>query len=300
MKTFTQLATDYTTLSNDDSAGNLALGKTLINISAKQILNMSDWTFNKDSKTISTGTGIQNYDPPYNMLKMDYVRYWYGGVWYTPKEIKSGELWSKLTDVPSVTSSIPEYWYVSNRTNKIGLYPASADSSGTIKMGFTKKIRDFSVSDYSTGSASVSANGTIFNTTTGTWNDKMVGRYIKVSSTDTPIDDFWFEITGIDSTGTAYVKQQAPNAVSGGSYTISEMIPLPEGFGELPLYYALGQYYQRKEQPVLAREYTIMYKEGVDDLLMRDSRSVTGLVEKEEPVGLENPSFNPWKMGTIS
>mgnify|MGYP001571625931 CR=1 FL=1 len=297
MKTFNQTVSDFLVLSNDSSGTTLA--KTLINIGTHKVLSLSDWSFLKDSKSISSGTGVQNYNPPYNMAKMEYVNYWYGGVWYTPKEIRDGETWTQLTAVSTVTSAIPQYWYISNRTHKIGLCPASTNSKGTIKMGFTKKIRDFSVSDYSTGSISASANGTIFTGTSTNWTDLMAGRFLQVSAGTTVAHGYWFEITAVGSSTSLNVKESIPSDISAGTYTISETIPLPDGFEDIPLWYALNQYYQMKLQPVLAREYGIMYKEGIQDLLMRDSRSVTGLIEKDEPISMYDVNSNPWTIGTI-
>lgn len=297
-KSYLQLATDFTTLSNDASTSNLTLGKSLINIGIRKVLGLSDWTFMKDSKSISSGTSVQDYDPPYNMYKLEYVNVWYGNVWYVPKEVKDGESWRKLNAV-TVYSSIPQYYYISNRTHKISLFPIPNDSNGTIKMGFTKKIRDYSVTDYSTGSVTVSSAGTIFTGNNTTWHAGMVGRYLQVTDTNTAIDDYWFEITNFSSATTVSVKEVSPNAVSGGTYTISELVPLPDGFESLPLWYSLFHYYQMKEKPTLAREYERFYNDGVLDLLARDSRSVTGLIEKQAPITMYDVNANPWTMGTI-
>lgn len=297
MKSFNSLVSDFLALSNDSSG--TVLAKNLINIGTKKVLGLSDFTFNRDSKTYSSGTSTQWYDSPYNSAKIDYVAYEYGGTWYVPKEIRDGETWQTINSV-STTSSIPYYWFVSNATKRIGLYPASADASGTIKVGFTKKIRDFSVTDYSTGSVSAVSGGSIFTGVGSIWNAKMVGRYLQVSSGSTQLEDFWFEITSFGSATSVNVKESIPNAVSISNYTISEMIPLPDGYETLPLWYSLGQYYQMKEKPVLGREYERMYKEGIQDLLNTDSRSVSGLMEQQNLGTPEPPWSNPWTMGTIA
>src|SRR3990167_5252461 len=110
-KSFNSIVADFTTL-NQDSSGT-AIGKTLLNIGIKKILNVFDWSFNKDFKIISTGTGIQYYDPPYNALKIDYVRTAYGNLWNTPQEVKDSGDW-RLLNATTVSSSIHTYWNISN------------------------------------------------------------------------------------------------------------------------------------------------------------------------------------------
>lgn len=297
-KTYNALVDDFITLSNDSSGS--ATGKTLINFGIRKFLGLSDWTFNKSTKTYSTGTSQQSYDPPYNMLKADWVSAWYGGRWYVPAEIKDGKTWQIINSVGNVTSSIPIYWFVSNTSHKISLYPASVDSKGTVKVGFTKKIRDYSASDYSTGSVTALSAGTVFSGIGTSWGSIMAGRYIKMSATDTAVDGFWFEILSVGSTGSLWVREPLPNAATNAAYTISEMMPFPDGHEDLPLWYALDRYYQMKEKPTLAREYERMWKEDSVDLLRRDSRSVTGLITQQGEVEQPDVNRDSWFIGTLS
>ena len=132
----------------------------------------------------------------------------------------------------------------------------------------------------------------------------MAGRYIKLANTNTEIDGFWFEILSVGSTGALYVREPSPNLTSGTSHTyvISELIPIPDGFEDLPLWYALDRYYQMKEKPNLAKEYERFWRDGLGDLTGRDSRSVTGIVEKEVLGDTNIPpdiNSNPWLLGTL-
>ena len=295
-KTFTESLADFKTLTNDSTTENETLGKTLLNIGSKRFLAMSNWTFNKSSKNYSSGTSVQWLDPPYNASKIEYVSVWYGGRWYNPREVKLGDKWAKINTV-EITSNIPQFWYVSNRTGRVGLFPIPADSKGTIKVGFTLNVRDYSVSDYSTGSISASADSTTFTTTGGTWNTKMTGRYIQVGGTNTVIDDFWFRITDA-SAGTVVVEPSIPVALttSSGTYRISEMIPFPDGYEDLPLYFALERYYQTKEQPKLAEHWKFNSMELINTLLARDKRSGDNLIESERDISGYDPNSNAWSI----
>jgi hypothetical protein len=266
---------------------------------SRKVLSMSNWTFNKDKKYISTGTNIQEYDPPYNSAKIEYVNVWHGNVWYVPPEIRSGSDWAKLNNVQSY-SSIPQYWYVSNRSKKVKLWPIPTDVSGTIKIGYVKKIRDMSTTDYTTGSVYVgTANSIYFNGVGTSWGSTMIGRSICVTASSTQADNYWFEIDNVSSAGSLTVKESIPAAFGSVAYTIADLIPMPDGFEDLPTWYALSQYYQTKEKPTIAREYERVYKEGIEELINRDSRSATNLITKKEPLDIVSPNSNPWGI-TIS
>jgi len=299
-KTYNDLSIDFQTLNSDTSSSGTMI-KTLINLGVRKVFGLADWTFNKGQKIYSTGTGVSEYFPPYNALKIDYVSYSYGspGVKYTVQQVMDGEDWERISAV-STTASIPYYWYVSNRNEKVNLYPAASDSLGTVKIGFTKKIKDLGASDYSTGTCGVSTNGTVW-TGSGVWTSDMAGRYIQTTNSITPLDGFWFEIDSVASGGTTlYTKELAPNATGSATYKICELIPLPDGFEDLPLWFALGHYHKVRENIPLAREYERLYQEGTSDLMKRDSGFTKNLIEQQHLSSQGNPSFDSWRMGTLS
>jgi len=293
MKSFNQTVSDFQTLSGDNSTDTQTLGKSLINTCIKRVLARADWTFNKDSKTYTSVASQQDYDPPYNAARLEGVSVYVGGVWYAPQEVRSGEAWRKLNAV-TVTSDIPNYWYVSNRTKKWSLFPIPSSSGNTMVLKFLKKIRDYSAADYTTGTITTTANSTAIVGDTTVWTKRMIGRYIQITSADTIIGDYWFEITDVIDATHLTVRELVPVAVTGASYTIAEMIPLPDGFEDIPLWYALDLYYQMREAPVLAREYERMWKESLEELEGRDARSSVDILKKQGKLYPTNPNENPW------
>lgn len=281
MKSFNSLVQTAQTITNDSSGSAQALFKTFINQSCKNILGSMDLTWTRATKKISSGTSIQWYDPPYNIDRIENVLTEYGGTWQFPKEVRTETEWQKLNNV-NIESTVATHWYWNEKTKKVGLFPIPSTSDGTIKYLYSKKIRDFSVADYSTGSATVASDGTIVTGSNTVWHAGMVGRYLKFRESSTAIDDYWFEIDSFGSTTSIGIKEAAPNAVSGGTYTISEMMPLPNGFEDLPLWYSLSQYYQTKEKPSIAANYEAQYREGVRDLKARDGKTIPGLLRKRE------------------
>jgi len=280
MKTFLEALSDFKTITNDTSTGNDTLGIILLNQGSKKYLSSSDWTFNKGIKTYATGTSVQIYDIPYNAAKVDYLHYWYGGVWYTPVQIRNKDEWRRINSV-SVTSSIMTHYLVDEESGDIEVYPISDDASGTIELGFTKKIRNLGLANYSTGSVSASSGSTKFTISGGTWNSKMTGRFIQVGGTNTSIDDYWFEIMDASS-GSLTVKESIPVTITTatGTYVISEGLPFPDGYEDLPMVYALKRYYQQKEKLTIAREYEKEEDILLGNLMKRDQRSVQGVLTK--------------------
>lgn len=299
MRTFTQTYTDYTTLCNDASANNVTLGKALINRCCHNILAMSDWNFNKASKTYASVANQQDYDPPYNMEKMEYVNVTYGGITYTPDEIKSGKDWTILNRIV-VNSDVPQYWYFSNRTNKIGIFPIPSSNGNVIKAGFTKKIKDMGSADYVIGTITTTANSTTITGAGTAWTADMVGRYIQIvgaTVSNTPMDGYWFEIVTVTNATTLVVKQSPPNSGTLLNYQISELIPLPDGFEDIPLYFALAEYYGKREKDPRSMKYQTLYQNRIDEMFKRDSRTVNDIMEKQvKPIGVQDVNRYPMNL----
>ncbi len=279
MKTFNQLATDYTTLSRDSSTANLALGKSLINTFIGKILVMRDWVFNRSSADITTEADEQDYIFPYNCLKVKDIRAYTATTYYYLKEINTRKEWVVLNR-STVTSDIPSAYFVDDDLNRIEFYPIPS-TPYTVTVYFQKQINDFSADDYATGVISVTtASPTIVTAspTTVAWTSAMVGRFIQ------PTDDgYFYEIESVASPTQLTVVKKIRGAVTYGAYNIAEMIPLPYGFESLPLWFALAIYYQSKEGSInQAREYERMAKEGLSDLLRRDAKSVGNIIEKSD------------------
>ena len=300
MKSFTTAYTELQNTTTDSSTATLALFKGWINDCIHKVLSLSDWNFNKSYKDYTTSASQQAFEKPYNAAKIDGVRVYTGGVYYTPKEIKSDSLWRKINYVVTY-SDVPSFWFVNNETGKIEIYPTHSSASDTVRIYFTKRTRDLSVTDYTTGTVTTVVNDqTITGAGGATWVNKMAGRYIKITDTSNVIGDMWFEIDSVvPATPTLEIKENMPVASAGASYVIAEMIPFMDGFEDIALWFALDNFYQMREKPVLAREHERKWKEAIQEMMMRDQRSTEGVLVQEEPVGTINPNTNPWGIEII-
>lgn len=294
MKSFTQTYTDFQTITSDSSTTALSLAKTYINDSVHKILSLADWNFNKSYKDYTTTASQSEFEKPYNAAKVSEVFVYTGGIWYVPKEVKSDSLWRKITYV-DVEADVPSFWHISDETGNIEIYPTHSSASDTVRINFTKRVRDMSVADYTTGTVTTVADDQTITGAGTTWVDKMEGRWIKVTSTTSVIGDIWFEIESVTDTTHLEIKENMPEAAAGASYTIAEMIPFMEGFEDIALWYALDKYYQMREKVTLAREYERMWKEALDELFKRDLKSASdSVLVKEIDLETMNPNTDPW------
>jgi hypothetical protein len=261
-------------------------------------LSLSDWNFNKSYKAYTTAASQKEFEKPYNAAKITRVYVYTGGVWYVPKEIKSDTLWQKINYV-TVTADVPNFWFVNNETGNIEIYPTHSSAGDTVRIYFTKRVRDLSVADYTTGTLTTVVNDQTITGAGTTWVGRMVGRWLKITSTVEDIGDMWFEIESVTDTTHLEIKENMPVALAGASYTIAEMIPFMDGFENIAYCYALDKFYQMKEMVVMAREYERAWKEAQIEMGLRDQRSSDGVLEQQTPVSLIDPNTNPWGITII-
>ncbi len=284
-KTFTQLLDNYKTISRDSSSDNEALGKQLLSDYIREILYMADWTFNRSTATDLTEANKQYYPLPYNCWKLRTATVTVGSTIYTPLEITDERVWSILNTVKS-SSNVPTYFYVKPSTSEVGFYPYSSEAGDTITFTFQKKVPDFGETDYTTGTVAVTKGSKAVVGTGTTWTSDMVGRGFKVSK-------YWYEIASVvDATHLTLVREYGEDTASGASYTIAQLVPLPDGFENIPLYKALWFYFQSREQPAQADQYLALYEQGLSNLLKRDSKTTTAVLKQNATVPI-NPNDYP-------
>jgi hypothetical protein len=300
-KTFPQAITDVAKLASDPNLGvggaNVLMAERLLNMGVKYIMNLADWNFNKTNISLTSVASQQDYLLPYNLERVDYVNVYANNLWYTPTEIKHGRVWRQINYVTTNYTDVPLYWFYSNSTGKISIFPIPASAGNTIKVGYTKKIRDLSdVSGYSAGHINTVADSNAITGVGTTFTARMVGQSLKITSTTTQTGDFWYEINGYTGATSITVKQTVPVTLAGGTtdYTIQEMIPFAEGFEDIAVWFSLDKYYQMRELPGLANEYSAMWRDALQEMKARDQRSADGLLKKETPIQYLDPNADPW------
>lgn len=275
MKTYTQLLSQYQSLTNDSETANQTLGATLINDSIRTICNLQGGKlrFLESTTDMTTVANQETYQIPNKYRKLIDM-YIYDGVGnptdtiYAPKMIFDPTIWKRVLQSHLGTQQVPYFTYVEKTTFKI--QPIPSTTGNLIVLRGRLNTRDLSIADYTTGTiVSVANGGTAIVGSGTTWTADMVGRYIQITQTTAANggDGFWYEIGGFtDATHISLVKPYEGSAISAGSatYTIGQVPIVPEAYQPAILYRSIALYYQQKDQLPRAKTYWMMYDGGVE------------------------------------
>lgn len=264
MKSYTNLRNLTSSLINSTDTTVLTLVDQYINDGYRLVLGKQAWWFLNKSKTISTVASQQFYELPADFGQLDDVTVTLATSKYTPKECPSRIMWDKLNQNTQVTSNIPDYYFIFG--GQLGFYPIpSSTTSNAITFNYKQKVRDLSIADYSAGTiVSIAASGTAIVGSGTVFTASMVGRFIRITESDTANkgDGFWYEIGSYTSgTSIGLLKPYNGTAIAAGAanYTIGQMPILPEPYHVLPVYYAAWQYWEQQNDLQRATTYQNNY-----------------------------------------
>ena len=217
----------------------------------RMILGETEWPFLETSTTINSIVSQQFYDLPYNYDKLIDVTYTIGTVVFRPIEVTSRKRWDEINNTTAITASPPQFYFIYN--NQIGFWPIPA-SVNTITLNFKKIVRDQSVADYTTGSITDVTNGSTSVTGTGcSWTAQMIGRYIRIDYANgvKTGDGYWYQIAAVPSSTTLTLDSAYQGLTfTGGnaSYTIGQVMVIPEKYQRGPVYYAASNFWAKEMQ----------------------------------------------------
>lgn len=350
---YTALRNRYGTLTNNTTSSNLTAGDGWINDGIVMLLaDRNDWPF-LEAVSITQPIAFQQfYDLPYDYDKLTNVTVNNGNVIYVPDEVTSRELWDVINTNTTVTSNIPQYYYIYG--GQIGFWPMPSTTSTTYSTGtiaitqggttvtgtttvftdalegqylktsdgelyliesvtdathlelnrpyvgatitgatyiissinitvyYKRGVKALSAADYTTGTITITNNSTVVTGSGTTFTSAMVGRYLKTT------DGFWYRIASYTSATVIGLEKPYSSSVSGASFTIGEMSPLPDGYQNLPAIYAASQYWGINGEIARAREYERQFAEGKKAL-----RTDWGNKTNNVVIGYEHSIINP-------
>ena len=296
MKSFTNLRNLYGSTTNNTDSANMTLGDQWINDGHRIILGSASWWFmEKEGTPISTVASQQYVELPVDFEKMESVKVTIGSTNYIPKECQSREAWDRLNSTTTITSDIPEWFFVFGK--RLYFYPTPASSTANaVTPVYKKSTKDLSIADYTTGTIVSITNGATALVGSGTtWTQAMVGRYIRITDSDTALkgDGQWYEIGSYSSaTSIGLVKPYQGTTIAAGSaaYTIGQMPPYPETYHVLPVWYAVSEYYMQKDDLTRADRYMLRFKDGIKQMKADVSQKSVNVVLDR---GIDYPQQNP-------
>lgn len=292
MKSYTTGRALYGTWTKNTASANLSMGDQIANDDYRHILAARDWPFLERTRTLSTVASTQFYNLPYDCDQVREVAVTVSNTRYVPKQSPDRAHWDML-NLSSFTSDIPEWYFVFN--GQVGLWPTPATSSNTITITQKSRVIDLSVADYTTGTiVSVSNAGTAVVGSGTTWTERMAGRYIRFTYSDTANtgDGLWYEISAVTGTTTmTLVRAYGGTSISTGTaaYTIGQMPLLPEAFHDLPWRYAAADYWM-KEDDERSGSFKTKHDEDVKELTRTWGSPTTDMVIDD---GRDQSIINP-------
>jgi len=257
----------YLFLSQNNSPENVLLGKQLINDAHRYLLQK--YFFNETSKTITTVSGQQKYDFPYNYSTLKDLTVTVGQLKWTPNVILTRMQWDQVNFLP-YSSDIPQYFFIYN--GKVEIFPIPSTTGNTITFNYKFRVPDLSITSYTTGTVAVT-NGSATVTGTGTsWLTQFLPSAGSVLDQNLWIriphpagDNNWYQILSIES-NTSLTLVQAYNGLSttGATYTIGQTPSILEDFHDLIVFKSLTTYFSTIQQnSAKLAEFKDKYDEGI-------------------------------------
>lgn len=273
MKTYTNLLTDYQTLTKNTSSANQTTGAEFINDSIRTICNLQGGKlrFLESTTNMTTVADQEGYQIPNKYRKLIDM-YIYSGsgsssdTIYMPEMIFDPTKWKLVKAYRLGTQDVPYFTYVEN--TKFYIQPIPASTGNLITLRGRLNTRDLSIADYTTGTiVSVANGGTAVVGSGTTWTADMVGRYIQITQTTAANggDGFWYEIGSYTSaTSIGLVKPYEGTAIAAGSatYTIGQVPVVPEAYQPAITYRSVALYWQQQGELNKAKTYWMMYDGG--------------------------------------
>lgn len=298
METYTTRRNSFGKLCGNSNSANLTVGDELMNANDKQIISKRKWTFTKKTKNFTTTTSQSSLTLPHSVKKVNSIFLLSGTTRYRIQEVTDRAIWVALTQSPADSAVYPNYFYV--RGNVVEFYPIISTASNTLTIEYTARQKDLSIADYTTGTIVSIANGATTVTGTGTtWTSKMIGRFIRITDSDTANagDGEWYEIASVTSTTILELTtnyQGVSIAAATVAYTIGQVSLIPEEYQPISKFWALADYFMSGINPKMDRSDRWRARGGeLYDDMVKDYSSATGdiSVSEDVEVGLNSNNY---------
>lgn len=243
--------------------------------------------YTTERKTFSIVADQQFYQMPEDAIRIDTVIVTVDSIAYPLKHIDNDDVWHQINAANTVSSEIPEYFYVRGQ-DEFGIYPtpSSAVSNGG-EIIYQAKVHDLGVADYTTGTVTAT-NGDATITGAGTtFTAKMVNRHFRVN--DESSDTIWYKIDTF-TTSTSLELENVYGGVTGSglSYVIGEVPNIPSEYHLSLVDYALYRYYMRRRDKEVAR----MFKNEFELSIAKAKREYSSKVTSNYIPGRKHRTFN--------
>lgn len=229
-----------------------------------------NWPWLEIEKTVETVANQDYVYVPNDMRRVTAVRVVVGtgtsATIYLPRLVFDEQKWQLILAYRLGSNQYPYFCF--QQGQKLKFAPIPSVSNTDVILTGRRQTRDVNIADYSTGTVVSIANGATTVTATGTsWTSGMAGQYIRITQTAASNggDGYWYEIASItSSTVLELVKPyQGTDIVAGtAAYVMGQITFEPEAYQMAPIYRAVAQYWDFKEDMVLSERYWRAYDGG--------------------------------------
>lgn len=280
------------------------------------------WPWLEIERTVNTVANQDYVYIPNDMRKVTAVRVLVGtgtsATVYLPIEVVDIKRWQVILAYRLGSNQYPYFCY--QQGQKLLLNPISSVTDTPVIMTGHRNIKDITIDDYITGSiVSIATAGTAMVGTGTTWTTSMAGRYIQIAESNTANkgDGAWYEILSVtDATHLTLVKPYQGTSISAGTagYILGQITYEPEAYQMAPIYRAVAQYWDLKENMVLSERYWRLYDGGkeigkadipaglIGQMLEEASETFDGGYLSPSDLPPNNysgiPYWFPWQQGT--
>ncbi len=220
-----------------------------------------------------------------------------GSVIYPLRLIFDQQKWDSILATLLGYSNVPFFAY--QRDQRLYIQPIPSTDGMNVIMRGRLKLRDLSIEDYTTGTVSTVTTATKTITGSGTtWTASMAGRYIRITDTDAANggDEYWYEIASVESaTSLTLTKNYQGTSIAAGTaaYVIGQITYEPETYQMAPIYRALAQYWDLKEDMTLSQRYWRAYDGGVEAGLSQTYGGLISQMLEESNESMEGNYISP-------
>lgn len=215
---------------------------------------------------------------------------------YLPKMIFDPTKWDLIIAMRLGTSNVPYFVYEYNQ--RLYIRPTPSEINTVIMRGRIN-IRDVSIDDYSSGSLTdVTTGTTTVHGSSSNWTASMAGRYLQIAESNNNNwgDGYWYQIASVTNATTLELKKpyQGTTITAGTpTYIIGQITYEPEAYQMAPIYRAVAQYWDLKENMVLSERYWRLYDGGMEIGKSDLPQGMIGQMLAEAGESMEGPYISP-------
>jgi len=251
------------------SATTFNLATTKANAFAGTVVDITDTGTGTHTLTLAVQ---DNFQPlPHDIDQVESVFVIVSSTRFPLTPAPSKTFWDKL-HYSSYNSDTPEYWFVEDA--RIKIWPRLISDGNVISIDGKIRVADLNIADYTTGTVDIATNGSIELTGSGTtWTQPMVGRWIRITHSDTASaagDGVWYEINAVESSTVLTLRRPygGTSLTTGASaaYIIGQMPLLPEAYHDIIEQYGAFRHWSKEKDADRALLFRTMVETGVADL----------------------------------